>query len=134
MLVFANGDIDSPEKAQDVLRHSGADAVMIGRAAQGRPWIFREIEHYLRHGDRLPEPPIDWVRDTLLGHLEALYAFYGERLGVRIARKHLAWYSQTQPGGAEFRRKINQTESVAVQRQLIRNLFNQNNNEKGLAA
>ena len=74
------------------------------------------------------------IRPLQEDDLEALYAFYGERLGVRIARKHLAWYSQTQPGGAELRRKINQTESVAVQRQLIRHLFNQNNNEKGLAA
>jgi tRNA-dihydrouridine synthase B len=77
---------------------------------------------------------MDWVRDTLLGHLEALYAFYGEHLGVRIARKHLAWYSKSQPGGTEFRRQINQTESVAVQRQMIRRLFDQNNNDKGLAA
>ncbi len=132
--VIANGDITGPEQARRVLDETGADALMIGRAAQGRPWIFREIEHYLRHGERLPEPPIDWVRDTLLGHLEALYAFYGEYLGVRIARKHLAWYSKSQPGGAEFRRQINQTESVAVQRQMIRRLFDQNNNDKGLAA
>jgi tRNA-dihydrouridine synthase B len=132
--VIANGDITGPEQARRVLDETGADALMIGRAAQGRPWIFLEIEHYLRHGKRLAKPPTDWVRDTLLGHLEALYDFYGEHRGVRIARKHLAWYSKTHPGGEEFRRNINQTESVAVQRQMIRRLFDQNNNEKGLAA
>jgi tRNA-dihydrouridine synthase B len=94
MPLVANGDIRSPEQALAVLRFTGADAVMIGRAARGRPWIFREIAHYLATGQRLPRPPADWVRDTLLEHLDALYRFYGEKRGVRIARKHIRWYCQ----------------------------------------
>ena len=89
--VFANGDIDSPEKARAVLRHTGADAVMIGRAAQGRPWIFNEINHYLAHGELLDAPPLMWQQSTLLDHLDALHRFYGEHQGVRIARKHVGW-------------------------------------------
>ncbi|GAE57995.1 hypothetical protein XPR_4630 [Xanthomonas arboricola pv. pruni MAFF 301420] len=88
--VIANGDIDSPQKAAQVLRETGVDAVMIGRAAQGRPWIFGEVAHYLSTGELLPPPSLAFVRDTLLGHLEALHAFYGQPQGVRIARKHLA--------------------------------------------
>lgn len=87
--VFANGDITSPEKARQVLEHTGADAVMIGRAAQGRPWIFQEIDYYLRHGTHLPTPGLLWQRDILLEHLDGLHAFYGAQ-GVRIARKHVA--------------------------------------------
>ncbi|MGN6313101.1 MAG: tRNA dihydrouridine synthase DusB [Rhodanobacteraceae bacterium] len=90
--VIANGDIGSPAKARFVLDYTKCDAVMIGRPAQGRPWIFREIAHYLASGELLPEPGVHEVRDILLGHLHALYAFYGEAMGVRIARKHLGWY------------------------------------------
>lgn len=100
LVLVANGDIDSPRRAREVLRDTGADAVMIGRAARGRPWIFRDINHYLSTGRLLPEPAPDWIRDTLLGHLEALYAFYGETRGVRIARKHIGWYCR---GSRPFR-------------------------------
>jgi tRNA-dihydrouridine synthase B len=121
--VIANGDIDSPEKAKHVLAASGADALMIGRAAQGRPWIFREIEHYLRTGTHLPEPPPSEIRATLLGHLDNLYQFYGTELGVRIARKHISWYSKGLVGGAVFRHAINRVETVADQLGLIREFF-----------
>jgi tRNA-dihydrouridine synthase B len=121
--VIANGDIDSPEKARFVLDHTGVDGVMIGRAAQGRPWIFREIAHYLATGERLPEPAPLEVRDILLGHLENLYSFYGEGLGVRVARKHIGWYSKGCVGGAAFRRTINHMETVAEQRALIDSFF-----------
>jgi len=90
--VFANGDIDSGAKARAVLEESGADAVMIGRAAQGRPWIFREVRHFLTTGRELPPPARAEVRDIMLAHLDQLYAFYGEHAGVRVARKHLGWY------------------------------------------
>jgi tRNA-dihydrouridine synthase B len=92
--VFANGDIDTPQRAKYVLDYTRADAVMIGRAAQGRPWIFREIAHYLATGDLLPEPSLVEVRAILLAHLHALHVFYGEEAGVRIARKHLGWYAK----------------------------------------
>lgn len=113
--VIANGDITSPEKAKYVLEYSGADAVMIGRAAQGRPWIFREIDHYLQTGEKLPDPEVTEVRDILLGHLQNLYAFYGEYTGVRVARKHISWYSKGQTHGAAFRQTINQVDSVNAQ-------------------
>ncbi len=121
--VIANGDIDSPEKAKQVLDATGADALMIGRAAQGRPWIFREIEHYLRTGAKLPEPTPREIRATLLGHLENLYQFYGPQLGVRIARKHISWYSKGLVGGAVFRHAVNRVETVAEQRGLIDEFF-----------
>ena len=121
--VIANGDIDSPEKARFVLEYTGADAVMIGRAAQGRPWIFREIEHFLATGEHLPEPSVEEVRDILLGHLNNLYAFYGEHTGVRIARKHISWYSKGQPGGAVFRNRVNRVETAEQQLALIREFF-----------
>jgi tRNA-dihydrouridine synthase B len=113
--VIANGDITSPEKAKYVLEHTGADAVMIGRAAQGRPWIFREIDHYLQTGAKLPEPDVIEVRDILLGHLQNLYAFYGDYTGVRVARKHISWYSKGQTHGAAFRQAVNRVDSVAAQ-------------------
>ncbi len=94
LTLVANGDIDSPERAREVLEHTGADALMIGRAAQGRPWLFREIAHYLNTGERLPPPSAAWICATILGHLEALYDFYGAERGVRIARKHIGWYLQ----------------------------------------
>jgi len=121
--VIANGDIDSPEKAKQVLAHTGVDGLMIGRAAQGRPWIFREIEHYLKTGEKLPEPAPLAVRAILLGHLENLYAFYGEHLGVRVARKHISWYSKGCVGGAAFRHAINQVESPTGQRAMIEAFF-----------
>ncbi len=131
--VIANGDIDSPEKAKKVLEQTGADAIMIGRAAQGRPWIFREIAHYLANGVKLAPPQPEWIRDILLQHLENLYAFYGEFQGVRIARKHIAWYSKTQPGGALFRQRVNTTDSTEKQQALIMDFFDQlaiNNKER----
>ena len=121
--VFANGDIDSPQKAAFVLRHTGADAVLVGRAAQGRPWIFREIAHYLATGEILPEPSLHEVRDVLLGHLEHLHAFYGEVSGVRIARKHLGWYAKDRPENAAFRHVVNRAETAQDQLRLTRDYF-----------
>jgi tRNA-dihydrouridine synthase B len=100
--VVANGDIDSPEKAREVLARTGADAVMVGRAAQGRPWIFREIDHFLATGTRLPMPTVDEVRPLLQEHLQEHYAFYGVHLGVRSARKHIGWYTRRLSGGENF--------------------------------
>ncbi len=123
--VVANGDITSPQKARQVLDHTGADAVMIGRAAQGRPWIFREIDHYLRTGEALPPPSLTEIRDILLGHLETLYAFYGEYTGVRVARKHISWYSKGQAHGGAFRQHVNRVESAQEQLALTRDFFDQ---------
>ncbi|MGL6040679.1 MAG: tRNA dihydrouridine synthase, partial [Deefgea sp.] len=113
--VIANGDIDSPEKAAFVLRETGADAIMIGRAAQGRPWIFREIAHFLATGEHLPPPEVLEIRDVLLGHLDELYAFYGEYSGCRIARKHIAWYTKGLHNSNEFRQAMYAEESTAGQ-------------------
>ncbi|MDE2496767.1 MAG: tRNA dihydrouridine synthase DusB [Xanthomonadaceae bacterium] len=121
--VFANGDIDSPEKARLVLEHTKADALMVGRAAQGRPWIFREIAHFLATGETLPEPDVTEVRDILLGHLDALYAFYGEAMGVRIARKHLGWYAKDRSENATFRVVVNAAETAHEQLRLTRGYF-----------
>ncbi|GAB3381633.1 tRNA dihydrouridine synthase DusB [Lysobacter fragariae] len=121
--VMANGDIDSPQKAAFVLQHTGADAVLIGRAAQGRPWIFRAIAHYLATGETLPEPSAAEVRDILLGHLEHLHAFYGEPSGVRIARKHLGWYAKDRPENVAFRAVVNRAETAQAQLQLTRDYF-----------
>src|SRR5690348_1829495 len=118
--VFANGDIDSPAKARFVLDSTQCDALMIGRAAQGRPWIFREIAHFLATGESLPEPDANDVRDILLGHLDDLYAFYGETAGVRIARKHLGWYAKDRPENAAFRAVVNAAESAHEQQRLTR--------------
>jgi len=121
--LVANGDITTPEKAKKVLEYTKADAVMIGRAAQGRPWIFREIDHYLNTGETLPEPEISEVRDILLEHLHNLYAFYGEYTGVRMARKHISWYSKGQRHGAAFRQAVNKVESVEKQLQITKSFF-----------
>ena len=121
--VCANGDIDSPRKAAFVLRHTGCDALLIGRAAQGRPWIFREISHYLATGVELPPPSLQEVRDVLLDHLRALHAFYGESQGVRIARKHLGWYDRDRPENAAFRAVVNRAESCDAQLSLTRDYF-----------
>ena len=121
--VIANGDIRTPEKAREVLEYTGVDALMIGRAAQGRPWIFREIEHFLTTGQHLPEPSVEEIRDIMLGHLHNLYSFYGEHTGVRVARKHISWYSKGQPGGAVFRDSVNRLESVKEQLALTGEFF-----------
>lgn len=113
--VIANGDIDSPEKARDVLARTGADAIMIGRAAQGRPWIFREINHFLTTGEHLPPPRVDEMHRLIIEHLTDHYEFYGETDGVRIARKHLGWYTSKLSGGAAFRAAMNRLESVGEQ-------------------
>jgi tRNA-dihydrouridine synthase B len=121
--VVANGDITTPEKAKFVLDHTGADAIMIGRAAQGRPWICREIDHFLRTGTYLPAPMVDEVRELMNEHLPAHYAFYGEYLGVRTARKHIGWYVQDLPGGEEFRQRMNLLESTFDQLAAVDDFF-----------
>ncbi|MEP6898718.1 MAG: tRNA dihydrouridine synthase DusB, partial [Rhodanobacter sp.] len=121
--VLANGDVDTPQQARHVLDITGADALMIGRGAQGRPWIFREIAHYLATGKLLAEPEPAEVSAILLGHLEQLYAFYGEQAGVRIARKHLGWYAKDRPENAAFRHVVNRAESAAEQFRLTRDYF-----------
>jgi tRNA-dihydrouridine synthase B len=132
--VIANGDITTPEKAVAVLQHTGADAVMIGRAAQGRPWIFREITHFMATGEHLPEPTPAEICNILTGHLHNLYAFYGEYTGVRMARKHIAWYSKGQRAGNDFRQHINQLESAEAQLQYVQTFFNRLMEQQVLAA
>ncbi|MGK0498662.1 MAG: tRNA-dihydrouridine synthase B [Oceanicoccus sp.] len=129
--VFANGDIDSPQKARQVLDYTGADAVMIGRAAQGRPWLCREIDHYLRHGELLAAPTEIEIQQILLQHLQALHAFYGEFMGVKIARKHVGWYLKDQPMSdyagdndqPSFRQHFNQLDNAQAQRAAIEQYF-----------
>jgi tRNA-dihydrouridine synthase B len=121
--VLANGDVDSPRKAAAVLAQTGADGVMIGRAAQGRPWLFREIAHFLATGAELPEPALEEVWAMLTSHVEALYAFYGEPAGVRIARKHLAWYAKGRPDAAAFRDRVNRAESAVEQLAAVQECF-----------
>ena len=121
--VIANGDIDSPEKARAVLDATGCDAVMIGRAAQGRPWIFGQVARFLATGERVPDPSLGQVRDILLGHLAHLHDFYGEVSGVRIARKHLGWYAKDRPENAAFRAVVNQAQSADEQLRLTRDYF-----------
>ena len=132
--VIANGDIDSPQKAKQVLEYTGADAVMIGRAAQGRPWIFREVEHFLLTGEWLQAPGVEEIRTIMIEHLNNLYAFYGEYTGVRVARKHIAWYSKRQPGGALFRASINRVESLDEQLCKTHAFFDQLVEKQELAA
>lgn len=133
--VFANGDIDSPRKARQVLDYTGVDALLIGRAAQGRPWIFREINHYLATGEYLPAIDNREIESILLEHLTALHAFYGEHLGVRIARKHVGWYLATLPGAGEFRAQFNRLDSTDAQCSAVRRFFReQNNRDEGVAA
>lgn len=126
--VVANGDIDSPEKAQEVLRRTGADAVMIGRAAQGRPWIFREIAHFLATGEHLAQPLVAEVRRLLLAHLQEHYDLYGERTGVRSARKHIGWYVRDLPGAEAFRQHMNGLNDTVAQQAAVTDFFD------GLAA
>lgn len=132
--VMANGDIRTPEQAAQVLAYTGADALMIGRAAQGRPWIFREIDHYLRTGEYLAEPAVEEIRAIMVGHLENLYAFYGEFTGVRVARKHIAWYTKGQRDGNAFRRRVSTVESKQEQLRLTHAYFDQLAREEALAA
>ena len=121
--VIANGDIDTPEKARRVLDATGADAVMIGRAAQGRPWLFREIDHYLRTGTRLPAPTQAEMRELLLQHLDDHYRFYGEYTGVRTARKHIGWYLGSLPGGPQFCAQLNLIENTRDQWRAVADWF-----------
>jgi tRNA-dihydrouridine synthase B len=113
--VVANGDISTPVEAKRVLDYTGADGVMIGRAAQGRPWIFREIEHYLATGEAPPPPLVAEIREVLTGHLRELYSLYGRETGVRVARKHIGWYTRELPGGEAFRRAMNRLETCEAQ-------------------
>jgi tRNA-dihydrouridine synthase B len=117
--VLANGDIDSPHKAARVLELTGAAGVMIGRAAQGRPWLFREVAHYLETGAVLAPPTMAEVRAIMLDHLERLYAFYGEKTGVRVARKHLGWYLGDRPDAAPFKQRIVRVETAGEQYRLV---------------
>ena len=121
--VVANGDIDSPRKAAEVLRRTGADAVMVGRAAQGRPWLLGQVAHHLATGGDLPDPTLSEVRDILLGHLRDLHAFYGEEAGVRIARKHLGWYAKDRPENRAFLAVANQATTAKDQLHLTRDYF-----------
>ncbi|HUW29109.1 MAG TPA: tRNA dihydrouridine synthase DusB [Sulfuriferula sp.] len=148
--IIANGDITTPEKAKFVLDYTGADAVMIGRAAQGRPWIFREIEYFLQTGTHLPAPEVDEIHHVLLDHLHDLYGFYGEHAGVRIARKHISWYTKGLQDSATFRHAMNQLQNAAEQEMAVNEFFercrergqrldyvetdNNNHNEISLAA
>ena len=121
--VVANGDIDSPEKARQVLQATGADALMIGRAAQGRPWIFREIAHYLAAGNHLASPLVAEVQRALLEHLQDHYKLYGEYTGVRSARKHIGWYVKDLPGGEHFRARMNTLETAQQQLDAVQGYF-----------
>ncbi len=121
--VIANGDITSPEKAKFVLETTGADALMIGRAAQGRPWLFREIEHFLQTGTHLLPPRVAEIHDILLAHLEDLYDFYGAETGVRVARKHISWYTRGLAGSAAFRHAMNQLPDIAEQQRAVNDFF-----------
>jgi len=121
--VVANGDITSPRKARAVLAATGADAVMIGRAAQGRPWIFREVVHFLATGTELAPPLVGQVQRALLAHLQDHHALYGESTGVRSARKHIAWYVRALPGGDAFRARMNEIEDSASQLAAVTEFF-----------
>lgn len=123
--VIANGDITTPEKARFVLEKTGADAIMIGRAAQGRPWIFREINYYLEHGTLAPEPELEEIAEILTKHIENLYTFYDEYIGVHMARKHVSWYSKGQPNAGKFRELFNQLDSADAQRKAIKDFFDE---------
>lgn len=113
--LIANGDITTPEKAKFVLDYTGADAVMIGRAAQGRPWIFREIEHYLTTGTHMLPPTVQEIRQVMLEHIHDLYDFYGDLTGMRVARKHISWYTKGLKDSANFRHQMNQLQTIEEQ-------------------
>jgi tRNA-dihydrouridine synthase B len=121
--VIANGDIGTPERVRQVLDYTKADGVMIGRAAQGRPWMFREISHYLETGNHLPPPEVTEIHRVLVAHLHELYEFYGEYTGVRVARKHISWYTKGLAGSAAFRHAMNRLESSAEQLAAVDGFF-----------
>ena len=121
--LIANGDITTPEKAKFVLDYTGADAVMIGRAAQGRPWIFREIEHYLATGTHMLAPTVDEIHAVMLTHLHDLYEFYGDLTGMRMARKHISWYTKGLAGSASFRHNMNTLQTIDLQLNAINDFF-----------
>ena len=121
--VIANGDITTPQKARQVLEYTGADGIMIGRAAQGRPWIFREIEHFLATGEVLPPPLVSEINQVCREHLTDLYAFYGDERGVKIARKHISWYTKGLVGSAAFRRTMNQIPDIPAQLAAVDEFF-----------
>ena len=121
--LMANGDITTPEKAKYVLDYTGADAVMIGRAAQGRPWIFREIDHFLKTGEHLLPPTVEEIQTVMIEHLHDLYQFYGELSGMRIARKHISWYTKGLAGSAAFRHYMNTLQTTELQLQAINDFF-----------
>jgi len=121
--VLANGDIDSPECAREVLALTNADGLMIGRAAQGRPWIFREIAQFLATGTHLAPPTVAEARALILEHLDDHYAFHGEEVGVRTARKHLGWYAAGLAGGETLRHEINQADAIVAQRSAVERFF-----------
>lgn len=123
--VIANGDISTPEQVKEVLEYTGADGVMIGRAAQGRPWMFREIQHYLDTGEALPPPEVEEIHRVLIAHLNELYEFYGDYTGVRVARKHISWYTKGLAGSAAFRHTMNQLETSAEQLAAVNGFFAQ---------
>ena len=132
--VIANGDITSPEKAADVLQATGADGIMLGRAALGNPWIFREINNYMQTGEQMARPSPEDIRQVVLQHLNGLYELYGEYTGVRVARKHVGWYSKYLEDGEVLRSRVNKTESVERQLLVVKNYFNAINNGEALAA
>ena len=121
--VIANGDITTPERVKHVLEYTGADAVMIGRAAQGRPWMFREISHFLATGTHLPPPAVAEINRVLVAHLQDLYGFYGEHTGVRVARKHISWYTKGLAGSAAFRHGMNQLQTCTEQLAAVNTFF-----------
>jgi tRNA-dihydrouridine synthase B len=123
--VVANGDINSPEKAEQVLKLTGADAIMIGRAAQGRPWIFREIHHYLETGGKLPTPEINEIQAIMNAHLLDHYEFYGEHIGLRTARKHIGWYCKGLRDSHAFRQRMNTADDCKTQLQMVNDYFNE---------
>lgn len=132
--VIANGDISTPEKAKYVLDYTGADAVMIGRAAQGRPWIFREIDYFLQTGRHLPAPDVAEVKHILMTHMQNLYEFYGEYTGVLMARKHISWYSKGHPGSSAFRNAVNKVTSIDEQLRAATDYFDGLLEKRELAA
>jgi tRNA-dihydrouridine synthase B len=132
--LIANGDVTTPQKAKAVLAYTGADAIMIGRAAQGKPWLFREINHYLATGELLTPIGTAEISALLLRHMRELHDFYGEQTGVRIARKHIGWYCKTRPGSEHFRHYINGVELAQQQLAAVTDWFTNNNDNENLAA